>query len=97
MLAGLPVVTSGCGGALEIVDRSCGVLVPPGDLDALAGALRALIRDPERRRALGAGGPGRARALCDPARQIAAMSAALAALSPPAARATPRPAGVHRT
>jgi len=34
--AGLPVITSAIGGATEIVDASCGVLVPPGDPAALA-------------------------------------------------------------
>ena len=37
--AGLPVVTSGVGGACEIVDGSCGLLTPPGDSMALADAL----------------------------------------------------------
>src|SRR5262249_22135283 len=31
LYAGLPVVTTALGGALEIVDATCGVLVPPGD------------------------------------------------------------------
>jgi glycosyltransferase involved in cell wall biosynthesis len=78
MLARLPVVTSGCGGALEVVDGSCGVLVPPADVVALAGALRELLVDGPRRLALGAAGPARARALCDPSRQLAALDAALA-------------------
>jgi glycosyltransferase involved in cell wall biosynthesis len=68
--AGLPVVTTALGGALEIVDPSCGVLVPPGDAAALADALRMLIDDPERRRVLGTAGPARAAALCDPSRQF---------------------------
>jgi glycosyltransferase involved in cell wall biosynthesis len=70
LYAGLPVVTSGFGGAVEIVDDSCGVLTPPGDAEAVAAALSGLVRDPDRRRALGARGPDRARALCDPARQM---------------------------
>lgn len=75
--AGLPVVSSDFGGAAEIVDDSCGRLVPPGDAAALASALQRLIDDPALRRALGEAGPRRARELCDPDRQIAAIEDAL--------------------
>jgi glycosyltransferase involved in cell wall biosynthesis len=64
--AGLPVVTTALGGAIEIVDESCGVLVPPGDVDALAAALVRLMDDAGLRRRLGAAGPARAAELCDP-------------------------------
>jgi glycosyltransferase involved in cell wall biosynthesis len=77
LYAGLPVVTSGFGGAAEIVDRTCGVLTTPGDPESVAAALRGLIGDPSRRRELGADGPGRAKALCDPARQLNAIAALL--------------------
>ena len=84
--AGLPVLTTGMGGALEIVTPSCGVLVPPGDPAALELALRALVADPEARVRLGSGGPSRARELCDPGRQLTALAAlaTLAAKSSPA-------------
>lgn len=68
--AGLPLVTTALGGALEIVDPTCGRLVPPHDPIALAGALRALLGDPTLRTRLGAAGPERARHLCDPARAL---------------------------
>jgi glycosyltransferase involved in cell wall biosynthesis len=68
--AGLPVVATAFGGALEIVDKSCGVLVPPADADALAGALSGLIDRRDTREQLGHGGPARARALCDPSTQM---------------------------
>ncbi|WP_223642296.1 glycosyltransferase family 4 protein [Corallococcus sp. EGB] len=66
LYAGLPVVTTALGGPLEIVDASCGVLVPPTP-EALARALRSLIDDEAVRRRLGSGGPARARVLSDPA------------------------------
>lgn len=64
--AGLPVVATALGGAIEIVDQTCGVLVPPNDVEALAAALAQLIDDAGARRRLGAAGPARAAALCDP-------------------------------
>ena len=67
--AQLPVVTTGIGGAREIVDGSCGLLVPPGDVKALAAALRRLIENKTDRARLGSAGPSRARFLCDPAIQ----------------------------
>jgi len=71
--AGLPVVSTRMGGAAEIVTDACGVLTPPGDADALAAALSALIDDPAARRRLGAGGPARAEAMCSPAAVLADM------------------------
>jgi glycosyltransferase involved in cell wall biosynthesis len=75
--AGLPVVTSAIGGALEIVTPSCGVLVEPGNARALAAELSHLVRDPARRNALGRRGPDRARELCDPSMQINRIAAIL--------------------
>lgn len=76
LYAGLPVVTSGTGGAAEIVTPGCGVLCPAGDAGAVAAALGGLIADPVRRGELGRAGPARAAELCDPARQVAALFAA---------------------
>lgn len=53
----VPVVSSRAGGLPEtFVAESTGIGVEPGDADALAGAIVALIRDPERRRRMGAAG-----------------------------------------
>jgi glycosyltransferase involved in cell wall biosynthesis len=68
--AGLPVVTAAMGGALEIVNQSCGVLTEPDNPANLAAALDALIQSPELRTRLGKAGPARARHLCDPAAQM---------------------------
>ena len=53
-----PVIATDAGGTGELVGRdgSAGVLVPPGDSEALAKALTALVHDPERRRSLGNAG-----------------------------------------
>jgi glycosyltransferase involved in cell wall biosynthesis len=77
LAAGLPVVTAAMGGALEIVDDSCGILVPPDDVVALAAALRRLMEDPVLRARLSSAGPARARRLSDPAAQMQRLSEAL--------------------
>jgi glycosyltransferase involved in cell wall biosynthesis len=52
--SGVPIVAAAAGGLLDTVvpDRT-GLLVPPGDVDALAAALEAVVADPARARALG--------------------------------------------
>jgi len=77
LYAGLPVVTTGIGGPLEIVTPACGILVPPGAPSALRAALVRLMEDPGERRRLGAAGPARAAMLCDPGSQLQALAAAL--------------------
>lgn len=70
LYAGLPVVTTAMGGAMEIVDESCGKLIAPNDVNALSNVLAVLITNFDERVTLAAGGPARARELCDPARQL---------------------------
>jgi glycosyltransferase involved in cell wall biosynthesis len=54
---GRPVVASRVGGLTEVVvDGVTGVLVPVGDVGALAAALADLLRDPDRRARMGAAG-----------------------------------------
>ena len=89
LYAGLPVVTVGMGGALEIVDDSCGILVEPGDAAALSQALAKLVSEPESRMRLGASGPARASKLCDPARQLARLCATFETLLVRPAASTP--------
>ena len=79
--AGLPVVTTAIGGALEIVDESCGVLVPPGNASALALALRHLINDRATRESLALRAPERASLLCDPAARMQELFTTLSALT----------------
>ncbi len=55
-----PVVATATGGIPEIVrDGETGVLVPPGDADALARAVVNLLADPPRRVAFGQAGRDR--------------------------------------
>jgi glycosyltransferase involved in cell wall biosynthesis len=47
MAAGLPIVASGVGGIVELIDESVtGLLVPPGDAPSLADRLCRLMNDP---------------------------------------------------
>jgi MMP alpha-(1->4)-mannosyltransferase len=59
MACGVPLVASEAGALPEVVGDA-GVLVPPGDPDALAGALLRLLEDESLRRGLGAEGRERA-------------------------------------
>jgi glycosyltransferase involved in cell wall biosynthesis len=54
MLAGTPVIATRAGGPVEIVQEpETGVLVPPGDPQALATAVEDLLSAPERARSMG--------------------------------------------
>jgi glycosyltransferase involved in cell wall biosynthesis len=55
----LPVIATTAGAIPELVMAETGVLVAPGDIEALAGALAALVADPARRAALGDAGHAR--------------------------------------
>lgn len=66
LCAGLPVVTTAIGGVADIVDTTCGILVPPKEPMRLAEALRQLISNAELRKKLGMAGVRHARELCDP-------------------------------
>jgi glycosyltransferase involved in cell wall biosynthesis len=77
LYAGLPIVTSAMGGALEIVDPSSGILVPPDDVETLAHVLRQLLAGRNAREKFRLSGPARARQLCDPGQQIAKLGAIL--------------------
>lgn len=55
MAAGLTVVAAAAGGPLEIITPEVdGLVVPPGDVPALAATLRRVIADPDLRERLGA-------------------------------------------
>jgi glycosyltransferase involved in cell wall biosynthesis len=64
MACGLPVVASDVGAVREMIaDGEEGRIVPPGDVEALAGALVSLAEAPEAARAMGS--RGRARVVRD--------------------------------
>jgi glycosyltransferase involved in cell wall biosynthesis len=77
LYAGLPVVSSAIGGALEIVDAECGALVPPDDPAALAEVLARFIIDRGERERLGRMGPVRARERCEPGKQMRRIASVL--------------------
>lgn len=82
LAAGLPVVTTPIGGALEIVTDACGVLAEARPA-AVASAIRAVFDDPARRRAAAQAGPARARELCDLESRMHDIDGALDRLASP--------------
>jgi glycosyltransferase involved in cell wall biosynthesis len=71
---GLPIVTSDLGAASEWIDPSSGILVAPENVDELAKALRTLLMDVARRKAMGACANVRAIELCDASKQLHRLS-----------------------
>jgi D-inositol-3-phosphate glycosyltransferase len=62
MACGVPVIASAVGGLIDsVVDGTTGLHVPPRSPERIAEALRELLPDVERRRAIGAAGARRAR------------------------------------
>jgi len=52
MASGLPVIVTDTGGSAELVQNN-GIVVPPGNVEALAEALKRLVSNPELRRIMG--------------------------------------------
>ena len=76
MAAERAVVASRTGGLPEVVaEDETGLLVPPSDAQALAAAVAALLRDPQRRQAMGRAGQARARGAFSRQRSLAALAA----------------------
>lgn len=60
MACGVPVVATTAGAIPEVVEHGVtGLLVPPDDPEALAGAMNSLLSDPNRMKAMGARGKQR--------------------------------------
>jgi glycosyltransferase involved in cell wall biosynthesis len=73
LYAGLPVVATAMGGALEIVDETCGVLVEP-EAGELAEALRQMLGKELTNEQLAVSAKTRAGILCNPSAQMARLS-----------------------
>jgi glycosyltransferase involved in cell wall biosynthesis len=82
MACGRAVVAADAGGTAELLGREghTGVLVPPGDPDALASAVQALLADPVRRERLGSAARNRIEAEFPLDRMIDRYEAALLAV-----------------
>jgi glycosyltransferase involved in cell wall biosynthesis len=77
---GLPILATGMGGAEEILLPNWGVLAEP-ERCAVAAGIEQLLEDPALRACLSEAGPVRARQLCDPRTQLAALANAIASVS----------------
>lgn len=85
--AGLPVVASRVDGLAEVVrDGETGLLVAPGDPEALAAAIRAMLEDPPRARRMGLAGRQHVAASFSPERFAAAIQAVYRTCAASAAR-----------
>jgi glycosyltransferase involved in cell wall biosynthesis len=86
MAAGLAVVATDVGGARDqIVDGETGLLVPRGDSAALGEAIAELVRDPERRAAMGRAAHARALEKYDVARMADDYARICLGIAPPPA------------
>jgi len=76
LYAGLPVVSTNIGGAVEIVDETCGLLTET-DGEAVADALYQLVTNAGLRDSLAARAKARARELCEPELRIRDIAEAI--------------------
>ena len=66
MACGKPIIASEVGGIPDMIGGGSGILVPPGDMRALAEAMLRLAQDPELRRTMGAAAKERYQELFSP-------------------------------
>ncbi|MEP0821996.1 MAG: glycosyltransferase family 4 protein [Ignavibacterium sp.] len=82
MAMGIPVIGTDAGGLPEIIrDGDTGILVPPADVEALAGAVNALLRDPKLCRKMSAAARRRARGVFDFEKNIDQLEGVLGSLA----------------
>ncbi len=70
MSCGLPVIASAVGGVPDLITEESGILVPPGDVNALTDAMHQLAVNPELRRRMGSEARRRYEQLFSPARVL---------------------------
>jgi glycosyltransferase involved in cell wall biosynthesis len=82
LASGLPIVSTPTGAIPALVGRSAGILVPPGNVDALAAAIRRILTQPSLRARFRGGALKRRRQIPNwphAVRQMAAVIRAVAA------------------
>lgn len=91
MASAVPVVATAVSGIPEAVeDRVTGLLVPPADAGALAGALETLLGEPQLRAGMGRAARARAERLFDIERNVSELEAVLFGASPGEAHPSPQ-------
>ena len=75
--AGLPIITTSIGGALEMIGEGSGTFVPPHDSQQLAEKLKERILNRDHRLCTSQAGPIRAKELCDPGQQMQRLAKCL--------------------
>jgi|GEM_PF-188322 len=93
LYASLPIITADHGGGSEIVDATCGRLLPPNDIPALAAALDELISNRSLRETLGRQARPRGLQVSAPARVLPALQSCLTRLVAPRTNGADRSAG----
>ena len=69
----VPVIASDVGGIAELVDETCGILIPSDDPESLARAIAKLARSPVLRTSMGKAGRGRLAQRFDFQRNVSAL------------------------
>jgi len=75
--ARLPVIGTPLSGVIDMLDDECAIVVPPGDSDAVAEAIRKLAGDADLRARMGRAGPARVARCCDVKQQVTRLSHAI--------------------
>lgn len=78
MASGMPVIATATEGVSELLDEQCGIVVPVGDVAAMAGAVADLARDPSRAARMGQAARDRALARFSHERMVAELEGLLA-------------------
>jgi glycosyltransferase involved in cell wall biosynthesis len=81
MASGLPVVATRTEGVAELLDPTCGLIVPVGDVPAMVQAVAELARAPERRASMGQAARDRALSRFSHDRMVSELEQVLARLT----------------